>query len=414
VTGPGRSPRARGRGAALLLGAALLGAGLAGCAGRPVPPADPARALAPVWRFRLPDLRDDGDLASLRAAVEQSLAWLATQPADRPLLFGPRAVPAGEQAGALRRLLVRLADDPAPAALAAWVRREFEVWRAAGGETGEMLVTGYYEPVVDVADRPGPDHPAPVYARPADLVEAALGAFVPDLRGRGIAGRVEAGRLVPYWTRAEIEAGRLAGRGLELAWARDPVDVFVMEIQGSGTLRYPDGREVRVGYAAANGRRYRSIGRLLADEGRMDRAAVSLPAIRRWLREHPAEQARVLRHNEAVVFFRPLDGPPLGSLGVPVTPGRSVAVDARLFPPGALAFLRTRRPGPGPDGGVAWRPLARFVLSQDTGGAITGPGRVDLFWGRGPDAELAAGLMREPGALYFLVPRPAPAAPGRP
>jgi membrane-bound lytic murein transglycosylase A len=181
-----------------------------------------------------------------------------------------------------------------------------------------------------------------------------------------------------------------------------------MEVEGSGTLRFPDGREMRVGPAATNGRPYRSIGRLLIDEGRLTEDSVSMHAIRSWLQQNPAERARVLRHNQSVVFFRRLEGPPLGSLGVPLTPARSIATDARLFPPGALAYVRTERPVRLSDGRVAWGPVSRFVLNQDTGGAIRGPGRVDVFWGRGSDAELAASEMKQLGDLYFLVPKAPP------
>jgi membrane-bound lytic murein transglycosylase A len=269
-----------------------------------------------------------------------------------------------------------------------------------------MLVTGYYEPVVEASERQSLEYPVPVLGLPDDLLEVRLEAFDPRYRGERLFGRVEGRQLVPYWRRAEIDAGRLAGRALELAWARDPVDVFFMEIQGSGTLRFPDGREQRVGYAGANGRAYRAIGRLLIDEGHVPREAMSMQAIRAWLAAHPGERERVLQHNESYVFFRPLSGPPEGSLGRPLTPGRSVATDARLFPPGALAFLETERPERGLNGAVRWVPLARFVLNQDTGGAIRGAGRADFFWGRGETAVFAAGLMRQPGRLYFLVPRP--------
>jgi membrane-bound lytic murein transglycosylase A len=348
-------------------------------------------------------LEDDGDRAALREAVRESLRWLAEQRADPPLVFGPRTITAGRLADGLERFLALLADEPPPRRLAERVLEAFEVLVSAGDP---VLVTGYYEPVVEAADRPGDGFTAPIYAVPDDLVESDLSAFGPRFKGERLAGRVEGRRLLPYWTRAEIDAGRLAGRGLELAWARDPVDVFFMEIQGSGTLRLPDGRDVRVGYAASNGRPYRSIGRLLIDEGRLTREAVSMPTLRAYLAAAPpVERARVLHHNEAVVFFRRLTGPPPGSLGVPVTPGRSIATDLRLFPPGALAFVVTERPRQTPDGRVVWEPLARFVLNQDSGGAIRGPGRVDLFWGRGDEATLAAGLMKQPGRLFFLLPR---------
>jgi membrane-bound lytic murein transglycosylase A len=384
----------------------------AGCAAWRAPaPTEPATALRRAGSAPL--LLDDGDPAALRAAIAESLARLASQPADRVFVAGPRRVTVGEQIRALQGLSAVLAEWPRPERLAAYVRGAFELLESAGGADGRMLVTGYYEPVVDVAERPSAEYGVPVLGLPEDLVEVRLEAFDPRYRGERLFGRLDGRQLVPYWRRSEIDAGRLAGRGLELAWARDPVDVFFMEIQGSGTLRFPDGRERRVGYAGANGRAYRAIGRLLIDEGHVSREAMSMQAIREWLRTHPGERQRVLQHNEAFVFFRPLPGPPEGSLGRPLTPGRSVATDARLFPPGALAFLQTEQPERAP-GAVRWVPLTRFVLNQDTGGAIRGAGRVDYFWGRGEAAAFAAGLMRQPGRLFFLVPRPTVAAGGAP
>jgi len=384
----------------------------AGCAAWRAPMAiEPATALRPVKSA--PALRDDGDLGALRAAVAESLAWLATQPAEQVFVAGPRRVTVAEQVRALEGLLGVLAESPGPERLAVYVRGAFELLQSAGGPDGRMLVTGYYEPVVEASDHPSAEYAVPILGLPDDLVEVRLEAFDPRHRGERLFGRVEGRQLVPYWRRAEIDAGRLAGRGLELAWARDPVDVFFMEIQGSGTLRFPDGRERRVGYAGANGRAYRAIGRLLIDEGHVPREAMSMQAIREWLRAHPGERQRVLQHNESYVFFRPLSGSPEGSLGRPLTPGRSVATDARLFPPGALAFLDTEQPERAPDGSVRWMSLARFVLNQDTGGAIRGAGRVDFFWGRGEAAAFAAGLMRQAGRLYFLVPRPTTVAADR-
>src|SRR5262249_32337704 len=217
---------------------------------------------------------------------------------------------------------------------------------------GGSLVTGYYEPVVEADERPSAEYGVPILSLPDDLVEVRLDAFDPRFRGERLFGRVEGRRLVPYWRRGGIGAGRLAGPGLRLAWAPGPAGGFFMEVPGSGTLRFPDGRERRVGYAGANGRPYRAIGRLLIDEGQVPREAMSMQAIREWLRTHPEERQRVLQHNESYVFFRPLSGPPEGSLGRPLTPERSVATDARLFPPGALAFLSTERPERAADGTV--------------------------------------------------------------
>ncbi|HEY7140643.1 MAG TPA: MltA domain-containing protein [Methylomirabilota bacterium] len=350
-----------------------------------------ALALRPQDR---PSLLDDGDPESLRAAVAQSLAWLDRQPPGRWLTFGPRRMTTEEYAAGLRRLLMMLAGDPPPEVLEERVLAGFDVLSSVGRSDGAVLLTGYHEPVVEVSDRHSPRYPVPVLGVPADF---PVGWRYP----RNL-------------SRAEIEAGRLGAAARALAWARDPVDVFFMEVEGSGTLRFPDGREVRVGPAATNGHAYRSIGRLLIDEGRLTEDTVSMDSIRAWLIDNPSERARVLRYNQSVVFFRRLDGPPTGSLGVPLTPARSIATDARVFPAGGLAFVRTERPIRLRDGRVGWSPVSRFVLNQDTGGAIRGAGRVDLFWGRGGDAELAASEMKQLGELYFLVPKPAGQVAARP
>jgi membrane-bound lytic murein transglycosylase A len=311
------------------------------------------------------------------------------------LAFGAsRRVTIAEYAAGLRRLLMHLANDPPAEVLEERVLAEFDVLMSAGRLDGAVLLTGYHEPVIEVSDRQRPDYPVPVLGLPADYT----GGW----------------RYPRSLSRSDIEAGRLGAASRPLAWARDPVDVFFMEVEGSGTLRFRDGREMRVGPAATNGHPYRSIGRLLIDEGRLTEENVSMHAIRSWLQQNPSERARVLRHNQSVVFFRRLDGPPLGSLGVALTPARSIATDARIFPPGALAFVRTERPLRLPDGRVVWAPVSRFVLNQDTGGAIRGAGRVDVFWGRGSDAELAASEMKQLGDLHFLVPKLAPRTAGRP
>lgn len=370
------------------------------------PQPDARAALRPV-AGEAPALLDDGDAASLREALGRSLAWLGGQPPERELAFGPHTVTAARLREALTRLDAFLAGGPSPAALAAYVAREFEVLESVGGDDGRVLVTGYYEPMFPGSLTPSAEYPVPVYGLPADRVQAELGAFAGRLEGERVIGRVEGARLVPYYTRSEIQQGRaLAGRGLEIAWMKDPVDLFFIEVQGSGALKLPDGAELRIGYAGANGHPYRSIGRLLIDEGRASAEQMSMQWIRRYLREHPDEVARVLGHNASFVFFRPRAGPPEGNLGQPVTPRRSIATDQRLFPPAALAFLATTRPQLGPAGAaLAGAPITRFVFNQDTGGALRGPGRVDFFWGRGEEANEMAGLMKQPGRLLVLVPK---------
>ncbi len=389
----------------LLLAAwALLAAGCPRPTRAPVTRAEDA--LVPVSQAI--ELRDDGTPAALRTAIAESLTWLATRPVEERLIFGKREVPAAELRAALERLQSRLTDDLSPEQLTARVLEDFELMEAAGGEDGQVLFTGYYEPTIEASLTRTEEYAVPILGPPNDLIEVPLEPFAERFKAEKVFGRLEGRRLVPYWTRAEIDAGKLAPQKLELAWAKDPVGLFFVEVQGSGTLRLPDGSERRIGYAASNGRPYRSIGTLLIQEGVIPREAMSMQALRAWLAMNPSQCHRVLDFNESYVFFRFLETAAVGSLGRPVTPGRSIATDARLFPKGALAFIQTERPMATGSGLVEWRPLSRFVLNQDTGGAIRGAGRVDVFWGRGPEAELAAGMMKQKGRLVFLVPRALP------
>jgi membrane-bound lytic murein transglycosylase A len=340
-------------------------------------------AMRPVSSIILRELVDDGDWASLRLALERNRSWLSTVPPERTFTFGPRQVSAEEMLSAFDLLRGWLDDDPTPAALAQRLAEVFEPMIDVADGRGRMLVTGYYEPLIAGSLHRTAEYDVPIYGPPPDLFRIELGGFREEWAGRSVTGRLDGNRLLPYPDRREIRrAQRLRGR--EIAWARDSVDLFFVEIQGSGALQLPDGREIRIGYAAANGREYRSIGKLLIDEGKIDREVMSMQALRRYLEEHPEDVERVLDHNESQVFFRRLEGPPVGSLGVPVTPGRSIAADHSLLPPGALGFLLTDVPGVGDDGAtVAVGSLRRFVLNQDTGGAIRGADRADFFWGRG-------------------------------
>ncbi len=210
---------------------------------------------------------------------------------------------------------------------------------------------------------------------------------------------------MPYYSRREIDQlGVLRGRDLEIAWVKDPIDLFFLHIQGSGLLRLADGREVNVGYAGQSGLAYRSIGRLLIDTGKVPKEEMSMQRLRRYLIDYPAEQNEIFAYNESYVFFRLSEDGPFGSLGVPVTAGRSMATDSRLFPRGALALAQTDIPIVGASGELAgWRPMMRFVLNQDTGGAIRGPQRADYYFGTGETAGALAGYMNRQGRLYFLV-----------
>jgi membrane-bound lytic murein transglycosylase A len=287
----------------------------------------------------------------------------------------------------------------------AFFERAFTPYAVGDRGNREGLFTGYYEPLLQGARNPDQTYRFPLYRRPPDLVSVDLGQFDPELRGRRIGGRVEKGRLVPYADRAEIYRGALAGRDLELLWVNDPVDRFFLEIQGSGQVQLPDGDRVRVGYADQNGRPYRAIGKDLIEIGAIPREQMSMQAIRAWLAANPAQAPAMMEKNPSYVFFDelselPTAPGPKGAQGAPLTPGRSLAVDRKFLPLGAPMWVDTTAPEPDGD-----RPLRQLMVAQDTGGAIRGPVRGDVFWGTGPHAEHLAGHMKSAGRLYILLPR---------
>jgi membrane-bound lytic murein transglycosylase A len=333
--------------------------------------------LVPLWRFELPAFSDDLDLASLRDAVERSL---------------PAYTRAGEAAAAAaaERLVAILEATPEPRARRTALAQAFQVVRVRD----RVLLTAYYEPEIEGRLERDATFTHPLYARPPDLVDVEPHRLDPGCGCRKLAGQLVDGRLVPYLTRGEIDAGALAGRGLELAWTADPLAVFFLQIQGSGRLRLPDGRQLGLRFAGTNGRPYRSLARTMIERGLLARDHASVPDIRRALGAlSPAERVSLLATNERYTFFRIASGAPIGSLGVELTPGRSVATDPRVVRPGALAYLVTPS-------------VRRFVVAQDTGAAIVGA-RADLFLGAGVEAEERAGRMREQAALYVLLPKDA-------
>lgn len=370
-----------------LLLAGLLA--LAGCAEPVSYPRHVAFTELPGWA---------GDrLEAALPAFRASCAVLARMPEDRPLGgAGELALRAGDFTQACTAA-ARLPQADTGAARD-FFERHFSVLAV-----GQDVLTGYYEPELRGSPTPSATYATPLHGRPPELVEVDLGAFVPDLAGRRTAGQVRDGRLLPLPSRAEILAGALDGRGLELVWVDSPVDAFFLQIQGSGRVRMPDGAVLRLGYAAQNGHPYHAIGRSLVEIGALAREDVSMQSIRAWLAAAtPAEAAALMNRNPSYVFFRPLPGlpadtGPLGALGAPLTPGRSLAVDRRQTPLGAPVWVAGRDP--------AGAPLRRLAVAQDTGGAIRGAARADLFTGWGEAAAERAGRMRDPAALFVLLPK---------
>ncbi|HEX2162830.1 MAG TPA: MltA domain-containing protein, partial [Thermoanaerobaculia bacterium] len=322
-------------------------------------------------------------------------------PGDRPL---DEDAPWAGTVADWREVCAAASVPPGAAAARAFFAERFLPVAATDRGDAVGLFTGYYEPTLHGSRRRHGDFTVPLYTRPPELVEVDLGAFRDELSGQRLAGRVADDRLVPFADRAAIEEGALDGRGLELVWVDDPVDAFFLHVQGSGQVVLEDGATLRVGYAAQNGHPYVAIGRVLVERGAMALDEVSMQSLRAWLEAHPEEAAEVMAANPSYVFFRRLGGEgPLGAQGVALTPGRSLAVDRSFHALGVPVWLAGSAPSPAP--GEPDRPLRRLLVAQDTGGAIRGPVRGDVFWGPGDEAAEIAGRMKHPGRMWLLLPR---------
>ena len=383
----------------------LLGGCLPPVSREPLPPEKPP--FYPEQKSVYP-LTDDADRSSLQTAVERSLAHLAKKTSaanSRVYLQGAMGnlfLPAKlhRSLTIFREILSRASDE---AELDRRVREAFTFWEVtSGGGARPILLTGYYEPLIEGQLEPGGGYLYPIYRRPEELIEEKAR----DNSGEwGSKDRI-GGQAAPYYSRKEIDVqGVLRGKGYELAWLKDPWERYVLHVQGSGQVRLPDGRTIRVGFAASNGRPYRSIGRYLVEQGFLSEQELSLSRVQEFLRQHPERRDEIFSINERYIFFRFIPGKegPIGSLGFPLTTGRSVATDPTVFPPGALAYLIARQPVFDEAGRLkARKTLRRFVLNQDTGAAMKGPERVDFFCGSGEAAGKIAGAMREEGKIYFL------------
>lgn len=374
---------------ALLLCALIA---LAGCeTTKPLPKEPPVKPTPP------------GTAGMLRQAAWQDLPqWLEDDPAAAwaPLLQSCRVLVQQEQ---WRETCNAALASPDPDREQA--RRFFEtnftpfqVIYADGSDTG--LITGYYEPLLRGSRKSSARFRFPIYGVPEDLLVVDLSEVYPELKSMRLRGRLEGRRIVPYYDRAQIDLGQAPLTGKEIAWVDDAIELFFLQIQGSGRITLEDGAVLRVGYAEQNGHPFRSIGRLLVERGELPLERASMQGIQAWARANPAKLTPLLNHNASYVFFRelPADLPgPLGTLGVPLTAQRSIAVDQRFVPLGAPVYIATTWP-------LSTRPLNRLMLGQDTGGAIRGAVRADFFWGFGEEAAREAGRMKQPLKMWVLLP----------
>jgi len=370
---------------------------------------EPAKALKKV-RYFWPEFHDDMDIDSLELAIDRSLQYYERLGDDETFSFGPDVFPVSHMKRSMRTFQRIIRQNPDIKRLNRELKKKFVLYKAAGSwRDGKVLFTGYYEPILDGSLVPDSIYRYPLYRKPEDLFRIDLGLFRPRFYGQRLIARIDDHDIIPYYTREEIVGGKaLEGRDLELAWLKDPLDLAILQIQGSGMVRLSNTHTIRLGYSAANGHPYRSIGRYMIYKGYIQDEELSLQTIRSFLKDNPDIKEEILGVNPSYVFFQVLDDEgPLGNIGVPLTPGRSLALDDRLFPKGALVFIRTEKPVVGEDGGIVeWVPFSRFLMNQDTGGVIKGTGRADIFWGNDSYAELAAGHLKHRGDVYFLVQKP--------
>jgi membrane-bound lytic murein transglycosylase A len=266
--------------------------------------------------------------------------------------------------------------------------------------SNEGMVTGYYEPLLHGSRKPTARYRYPLYTAPEELLVIDLGDLYPELKDLRLRGRLEGRRVVPYYSRADIMNNPAVLKGNELLWVDDEVELFFLQIQGSGRIQLDTGEIVKIGFAEQNGYPYNSIGRILVQQGELPLEKASMQGIKQWGQQNPGKLKALLQQNARFVFFRELPSDlsgPIGALGVPLTAGRSIAIDPRSIPQGAPVFLATTWPN-------SSKPLSRLMVAQDTGGAIKGGIRADFFWGYGPEAANQAGKMKQQGKMWVLMP----------
>jgi peptidoglycan lytic transglycosylase A len=379
---------------------------LSACARPPLTITRPEDALVPLAKAHQLSLQDDLDFRDSAASARRSLEYYAKLAPDTLFLMGPDRVTAQDMAVTLQNFLLIIENDSLSAEQKIdSIRKEFVFYRSLGTDgSGKVLFTGYYEPKLTCRVSADETYRYPIYRRPDDIIEVDLAQFGNGFPKNKLFGRIDGKKVVPYYTREEIDQKRvLVGKDLEILWCADLVDIYFLQVQGSGKVDLGEECNLSVLYDGPNGRPYKSIGKYLIDSGVMSKENMSMQAIREYLRSHPDKLIDVLNQNPSYVFFRLDTGPSLGNIGVALTPGRSIATDNRFFPRGALGFVIAQKPVIENGAIRAWVPFTRYVVNQDTGGAIKGPGRVDMFFGQGGEAELTAGNLQHEGELYFLL-----------
>jgi len=358
-----------------------------------------------------PDFVDDTNYVNLSDSVQQSLSYLKKRPKDMKFKFGQDIYETSHMIDSLVKLLEFTEKKPSADELRKYINENYYVYKSTGSNgSGEVLFTGYYEPFLEGSLSKRDIYKYPVYGTPPDLISIDLSLFSPKYAGEKITGRYTGKTVVPYYDRKEIETSRiLDGNAPVLAWVKDPIGLFFLEYQGSGKILLDNGETINIHIHTQNGHPVKMIGTLLIQKKIIPQSEMSMQRIRAYLDSNPEDVKDILNYNPSYVFFKTEKDGPLGYLGVKLTPERSVALDRRIFPPAGLVYIETVKPVvSGSEEITGWTKNSKFVLNQDTGGKIIGPGRADIYWGNGKYAEVAAGNMRHTGSLYFLILKPYP------
>jgi membrane-bound lytic murein transglycosylase A len=381
---------------------------LFGCAPRIEKPTALKPSTAVITGLPSEALTDDLDVQSLNKAIDASIRYYEKVGNREPYCIHKQCYQAQEMITALQEFRVIMNDSGSITEKAIRIRNIFDFYQAAGRDgQGTVIITGYFEPILDGSLIKTEKFRYPLYRTPEDTVLIRLGLFNPKYGTDRLVGRLKGNDVVPHYSRKDIDIGRqLEGKGLEIAWVDDPVALFILHIQGSGQIRLPDGTMLRVNYAQSNGKPFRGLTAYMVAKGFLTEAEKGYQQMKTYLQDHPETRNDIMNYNESYVFFRIVDEGPIGSLGFPVVAGRSIATDPAVFPKGALVFITSRKPVFKSEGRIhAWVSYSRFVMNHDAGGAIKGSGRMDLFCGTGLTAERLAGSLNEKGNMYFLVPR---------
>ncbi len=290
------------------------------------------------------------------------------------------------------------------------LKNNFDLYKVYSDDNQDILYTGYYIPVAEASEKHSKIYQTPVYKTPPDLVSVYLQDFNPIYKGKVLRGRVQKNQLIPYWTREEIvDKEVLSRKNLEIAWVKNKVDLFFIEIQGSGLLTFENGKKKYIHYSSQNGRDYSPIGALLFKEGHLEKSKITMQSIREWLEKNPNEKSRVLNYNKSFVFFSLENDGPYGNINVKLTEERSIAADQSIYPAGTLTLLDFKMP-PSLKTETNLQDLQpeqfrQLAFVQDTGGAIKGAQRIDVFWGEGNHAGEIAGVTQQNGNIFILVPK---------